>query len=427
MRSHISTHHNEASPRVEPIATAKTYEEAGFRLSPPVIAPKQHSKPWNPQQLSLLDQAAPLAGSGFAVPSEPSPAKRGGSPLYLSKGNRCNDEPEESEGVITKVKPCRCRKWYCPRCAPSMGRGLRFDLRERLKSFDGVYGITLTVDGALFPSPYVAWLYVMGKRCLSRFVEKLHKGGHLKSRDYFWVVEFQETTEQPHWHLLVNTLFIPFGVIVATWSAFRPPAAPKLPERITPENYHGKAPGFGSVRFTLQKSAPHRAAGYACKYLIKVPSYGFPDWVLDHEGNIPRYGRSRGFFPSRTKCDAPKLPRTCRGVIHPPECACSDCLQGITRPGHQKRRLRTLRDRLSQCEASSYLVDTELHRDEEGKLVEGKSTYRGQISVPFAAVCEEFGIQEGKEVIVPSASDERLRILEHQHGGCCSEYEDWEY
>jgi len=417
MRSQ-TTHNDNPNPRkVEPLSTARTFEQVGTVLTKAVYSKEKRwkaPKPESPGQGRLFDEEAVRSAERSAAgPSEHRTAERCGSPLYLSIGNRCNETEEQVVRTLTKAKPCRCRKWYCPKCAATKGRSLRHRLRERLKEFNGVYGITLTIDGALFLSPYAGWLYVMEKRCLSLFVKKLFERGFLNSRAYFWVLEFQRETLQAHWHLLVDAQFIPFGELVAAWSTFRPSSAPKLAEKITAANYQGMAPGFGSVRFSFQKSAPHQAAGYACKYLIKVPDYGFPDWVLDHEGNVPRHGGSRGFFPPKEKKELKA--GTGKVKVHPPECMCGDCREGITRPGHQKKTHRTLRERLAQCEQSSYLVKVPLVMDDDGKLVEGYSEYLRQIPVPFSAICEEYSVESEDSVIVPSADDERLRILEHKH------------
>lgn len=297
-----------------------------------------------------------------------------------------------------------------------MGKRLRAQLRDRLSGFASVYGITLTVDGALFESPYHAWLHVMKQRCLSRLVEKLHRRGFLNSRAYFWVVEFQRVTLQPHWHLLVDSSFIPFGEIVVAWSSFRPNFAPKLKERVTLANYKGQAPAFGSVRFTLQKVGAFRAAGYACKYLIKVPSYGFPDWVLDHEGNVPRYGRSRGFFPSKAAGELKAGGGRVGGYrIHPPDCFCVCCQQGDLPAGDQRRRLRTLRERIAECGQASYVTEAPLVVDTEGGIQLGRSSYVKPLSVPYAVVQRELGTDERGQVFLSSADDERLHMLEHEY------------
>jgi hypothetical protein len=122
-------------------------------------------------------------------------------------------------------------------------------------------------------------------------VRDLDRRGHLHSKAYFWVVEFLKDTEQPHWHLLLDAGRIPFGEIVEIYSRYRPLYSPPLPEPITAKNYKGRAPGLGSVFFT-PPADPQQAAGYVTKYLTKFPKHGFPDWVLDRVGRVPRFNHS---------------------------------------------------------------------------------------------------------------------------------------
>jgi hypothetical protein len=173
-----------------------------------------------------------------------------------------------------------------------------------------VYGVTLTLDGDLFASPEQAWLYVMENRLLARLMRDLERRGHLYSKAYFWVVEFQKWTHQPHWHLLLDAKYVPYGEIVEIWSRFRPTEATPLAEKVTAENYKGQAPAFGSVRYTSSGDS-ERAAFYATKYLTKFPKEGYPAWVLDRIGRMPRYGTSKRFFP--------------RVPGHDPMCFCEEC------------------------------------------------------------------------------------------------------
>jgi hypothetical protein len=118
----------------------------------------------------------------------------------------------------------------------------------------------------------------MENRCIWKFLQLLRKENVLHSRHYFWVVEFQEETQQAHWHLLVDSDFVEHGLIFEAWSKFRPKAAPKI-ERVTRFNYHGREPALGSVFFSSQCD-PARAAWYASEYLVKYPAYGFPEWCF---------------------------------------------------------------------------------------------------------------------------------------------------
>ena len=155
-----------------------------------------------------------------------------------------------------------------------MGKRLRARLLFVLEKFAPVFGITLTVDGTLFESALAAWQYVMKNRLLYCLVDRLFRRGHLLSRRYFWVVEWQKETEQAHWHLLVEATRVPFGEIVEIWSRFRPKSAPPLPFKVTSENYKRlERPAFGSVRYSRGMSGEGRRAGlYVSKYFTKWPS-----------------------------------------------------------------------------------------------------------------------------------------------------------
>jgi hypothetical protein len=116
----------------------------------------------------------------------------------------------------------------------------------------------------------------------------LHKAGYLYSRRWFVVIEWQGNGF-PHWHLLLDATWIPFGAITDTWDKFRPPWLPP------PE---GVRPPMGCCRFTASKfdagGALH-AARYVAKYVSKFPADGFPEWVTARK-NIRRFSTSRGFW-----------------------------------------------------------------------------------------------------------------------------------
>ncbi len=276
-------------------------------------------------------------------------------------------------------------------------------LRERLAKFSSVYGITLTIDGTLFSSPETAWRYVMDHRLLASLVKKLHEKGFLKSRNYFWVVEWQGETEQAHWHLIVDSDFVPYGEIVAIWSSFRPKSAPKLAEKVTAENYRAlDRPAFGSVRFTLNNAKPWNAALYATKYLVKVPERGFPDWVLDYEGRIPRYNHSKGFFSEG------KPSTTSSGARADPLDFNPDALD-------RRPERKTLRQRIRQCKAKTVILRALVYR-EGGVLKPQRPKFVGMLNVPFRTVCQELGLdaEETDEVNVSERVVKQMRNWEPQ-------------
>jgi len=351
-----------------------------------------------------LGNTGASAGPGRSGAGEhrPGPAAEGGS-LFQSYGHCCDKEevsssefvsdqvhsPEdlgEVVGEAYRIRPCRCRRWFCEWCGPRLGARLRDRLLARLAAFNGVYGITLTLDGNLFASPEKGWQYVMDERLLARLVRELHRRGHLHSKAYFWAVEFQGDTKQAHWHLLLDATFVPYGEIVEIWSRFRPPTAPPLPEPITAENYKGHAPAFGSVRYTPSDNR-EKAAYYATKYLTKSPRDGYPDWALDHEGRMPRYGHSHRFFPRLSGHDPMCFCAQCCGEVEPPSKARFP-KKPRAKSAQPRRERKTIRERLAECGQSCTVVRVKRVRLPDGSIVDGKGRFEGKFEIPFREVCE---------------------------------------
>lgn len=225
-----------------------------------------------------------------------------------------------------RVKSCVCRSRFCPCCCGWLGRDLRGRLVEVLGTYQGVYTLTLTVDPENFPDdPEGAFRYVLKRRCIAKLVEQLHKLGHLHSRRYFVVVEWQRNG-YPHWHVVLDATFIPFVVITATWDRFRPSwLGPPV----------GRRPPMGSSRFTKKfaggADAGLHAARYVAKYLTKHPADGYPDWVLGADYRIRRYSTSRGFW----------------GAAGEPEPAVED---DEGEEGERERVPQTIRQRVESCQ-----------------------------------------------------------------------------
>jgi hypothetical protein len=436
MRNQLTSDSTPIRSAVEPVPGAKSFADIGVILSPQVYSRRKWSRPPDFQQALLeYDAAAPLAERSAACGSEHRTAKRCGSPLYLSNGNCCGEGEVRVVDVgdvayhTLRLRPCRCRKWFCVDCAPNMGWALRRKLTERLNLFRRVYGITLTLDGLLFNSPEAAYRYVRENRCLALLVKELHARGHLHTRAYFWVIEFQEETQQAHWHLLVDASFIPFGEIVEIWSTFRPKSAPAMPEKVTAANYKGLPPAFGSVRFTLQKSTPTTAAKYATKYLVKVPSYGFPDWVLDFVGRIPRHGGSKGFLTTDLE---PEDKSSClsrakveeSSAVHDEDCFCEVC-RGEEAARKPRREFRTLRERIAQCKSSSTFVRVPSIFDDNMQVVDGKPAFMGKLEVPFADACLALGIPPGEVHELYLTDSQSAILLELERELLASREENW--
>jgi hypothetical protein len=180
-----------------------------------------------------------------------------------------------------------CRNRYCPQCCETLGVKLRERVREKVATWKACLLVTLTIDPTLFPTPADAMERVRTRRAFSRLVRALLKSGHLKSGRYFAAIEFQKNG-MPHWHLLLESDFVPIERVQELWDRNRPDTAgPVQPGR----------PGFGFVWMSKDKfDSTEHAAHYVTKYVLKYPKAGYPDWVLDFVGRIPKYSTSRGLL-----------------------------------------------------------------------------------------------------------------------------------
>lgn len=349
----------------------------------------------------------PEDGSAAGRSEHPPARPSADAPLFQSNGHCCDGGQDaftipdgrvygaEGLGQVVgqeyRLRPCRCRKWFCESCGPRLGIKLRQRLLARLATFTDVYGVTLTVDGSLFASPEKAWQYAMDNRLLSRLVRDLERRGHLHSKAYFWVVEFQKETEQPHWHMLLDASFVPYGEIVEVWSRFRPASAEPVAERITPENYQGQAPAFGSVRYTRHPDKL-RAGYYATKYLTKYPASGYPDWVLNCVGRMPRYGHSHRLFPRMSGHDPMCFCGECCGEAVPP--ASRRPPQAPASPDRVRRRHepKSIRQRVEACEGTCSIVQVQRVQLPDGVVIDGRSRFDGNVNLSFQEACEYLGL-----------------------------------
>lgn len=306
-----------------------------------------------------------------------------------------------------------------------------------LRKFTAVYGLTLTVDGKLFPDgPDQAYSYVMDERCISRLVRELKRRGYLHTGRYFWVVEWQEETQQAHWHLLLDASFVPYGEVVELWSRNRPEWAPKI-ERITAENYKGHAPAFGSVRYSFSGNA-EKAGFYASKYLTKYPVAGYPEWVMQHVGRVPKYGHSNKFFPTKTGHDDGCFCEECRGEESALEAAAmarreARRLKKIQAdqeenplPPRRANQLLTVGERVAVCEKISSLVEVTKRMAPDGQI-HIRRKYLGPLKLTLEKCHEFVGEEFSGQDFLELQGDEFNRLLEFEATGKDSSYggENW--
>ena len=149
------------------------------------------------------------------------------------------------------------------------------------------------------------------------------------TRRYFYVVEWQEKTEQAHYHVLYDSHYIPWTDLLKSWSKHRPKDAGLVIEN---------RPAFGTVLFSTSEfeGGPVHAARYVTKYLIKTPEHGYPAWVLEMGKNrrIRRYSTNKGFWNNPSQIT--KETKSTR-----------------------KNKLQTYAERIGKCGDSVHLFDTE--------------------------------------------------------------------
>ncbi|MCE9545275.1 MAG: hypothetical protein K8T25_07130 [Planctomycetia bacterium] len=272
-----------------------------------------------------------------------------------------------------------------------MAASIRSKLIEVLKTFDGVFMLTLTLD----PEPFKvrhgvlaaeeAHKYVMEKRCIARLVQALVESGQLTSRRYFVVTEFHENGF-PHWHVLVESKRVDHHILRQAWDSFRPKWAGPVnhangcdcPQCGGLSPVAKLRPAFGAVKFSAPKfESPMHAAFYATKYLTKQPSEGWPAWVLASPRRIRRVSTSRGFWPKdqrekprRAESEQAELDgrreKRLRGMLedaqgyveHSVECFCEFCRNAIqAREDIKPKPRKNIGERMLTCGDTCTVVE----------------------------------------------------------------------
>jgi len=190
----------------------------------------------------------------------------------------------------------RCKDWFCSHCAKIQGYRLRQALIQRIQWWKHPMMLTCTLDHQIFPEgPDFAFKLVLKKRAIAemmKFLEKYH-GGY-----WFCVLEWQ-CNGWPHWHILIDSEFIPIKEVEKAWGRFVPR-----------DRRHLVRSSIGTMGMCRYSSPPGgfkngcHAARYVTKYLIKPPEHAYPEWVLDAPYRIRRYSTSRGFWGELTHRDA---------------------------------------------------------------------------------------------------------------------------
>ena len=302
-----------------------------------------------------------------------------------------------------KVVRCACRCRFCTDCAIGIGLSIREKLVPTVSKWRGMLMLSLTVNPNNFQSAEEAYRYVTSKRLISRLVRELARCGALKSRKFFSVFEVQKNGN-PHWHVLLEAKFIPHGIVSSIWNRWGPS------EEDTTEN-----PSLGFTWISRSDfQDPRHAAEYATKYLIKAPAEGWPDWVLDYQGQIHRCSRSRGLFKHLEEikeifyehCKT-CFCESCRTQVKPPEaCECLDCVDAreqisnrveAEKPEPKPRISRTVRERLKDCGNSTVVLRRLVTEIRPGQL---KCKFICVLDQSFDEVCKRFGVGKAGQLFL---------------------------
>jgi hypothetical protein len=208
-------------------------------------------------------------------------------------------------------------------------------------------------------------------------MQHLDRGGHLHSRRYIYVLEFQHRTEQAHFHVLIDATRVPKSDIDVAWSKLRPKTAGPVADN---------RPEFGMTRFSAPKfegGALH-AARYVTKYLVKSPPQGWPSWVMAMGGTkrVPRFQTSRGFW---------NRPRV------------------VSEPSGQTRNLtpRSYGERVAECGTTTNIFATTERIDHQtGDVTQGR-VWRARLDVelPAVAAAGEVKGKAGRCMVVRASGD----------------------
>jgi hypothetical protein len=236
-----------------------------------------------------------------------------------------------------------------------MGYALRARLVPILQTFKGLTMVTFTIDPTLFPDPESAYFYMKDKRCIAKTIQDLKRWGYLNTPRYFYVVEWQKNTQQAHFHVLFDSSYIEWNALLKSWSKHRPKDSGPV---------QGDRPAFGTVLFSAPRFADAvHAASYATKYLIKAPSEGFPDWVLDmgDETRIRRYSASKGFWGTTAKATT-------------------------STSTERKNTFKTYRQRIATCGDSVHVFEVKEGLDRKTGEISTEHVWLGQLDADAAVI-----------------------------------------
>lgn len=182
------------------------------------------------------------------------------------------------------VRGHKCQNSYCMTCGHGWGYRVRLRMVEGLTKFTTYRPImlTLTVDPERFEHPQDAVDWVHRGSRIAKTLHMMKKAGHVHGGRFVWVLEFHRSG-WPHWHVAVDSAFVPHGDLQAEW------------DRRGREGRMGHV-WCGKKRFGNRL----HAALYMSKYMTKYPEHGWPEWVTESKDVYRRFGASKGLLPRVT-------------------------------------------------------------------------------------------------------------------------------
>lgn len=289
---------------------------------------------------------------------------------------------------------------------------LRADLLKAVKTFQGVFMLTLTIDPKIFNDPAAEFAYVADKRCVAKLVAALRRessSAKLYSKRFFAIREFHQDG-RVHYHVLLDAKFVDIHRVRELWGRFEPK------DYVRPAD--DKSPRFGSVVYSKKDIVDKRhAAMYVTKYLTKGPEGGFPEWVLKRPHALQRYSVSHRFWAScgvdrgRQEVDSEFEPekRKCE-----PECFCDRCV-GRKAASLVENRGGATWQRVASCQTKSIIIEVTDIMAPDGEIHTVKA-YVARLKGSAKAIAEHFGIEnvgrrfvlkpEEVDAIIGKTSDE---------------------
>lgn len=267
-----------------------------------------------------------------------------------------------------------------------------------LSTFSSIMMLTLTVDPTLFRDAEEAFWYCRDQRAVSEFIRAVKKAGYLESGRYFCIIEWQKNGFA-HFHLLVETKFIPHTLLAQLWGRNRPSSAPAWEGDYSKGDLKGCRPEFGSVFFSHGEfqDAKH-AVGYALKYLTKQPEQGFPDWVLDSKKRIRIYSTSRGLLTAAKEEPAAENEKPSKQPRHRPECFCDDCRESdedtLAKPYKEPK---SIREKMSVCAVKAVVLHVHQKLNEKQEVMKTRRRFWRLLRITFKDALREIGCEEIKQ------------------------------